>query len=120
MDFPKFTDLELFLLTGWIAYIIIRFVADSVKLRIYIDFKDMKFKVGKPLQSGLTQKFGKAFSKQDTPNTHIHHFVFGMVLMPVTFIALYWRLWYAPVLAGLVMALVFSEIKELILMNWGQ
>jgi hypothetical protein len=53
------------------------------------------------------------------PNTHVHHFVFGMALMPVTFIALYWRFWYGPVLAGVVMALVFSEIKELVLMNWS-
>jgi len=40
--------------------------------------------------------------------------------MPFTFIALYWRFWYGPILAGVVMALVFSEIKELILMDWGQ
>lgn len=120
MDFPRFTDLELFLLSGWISYILIRFVADSVKLRFYIDFKDMKFKVGKPSQSRMTSAMGKAFGKQSEPNTHIHHFVFGMILMPVTFIALYWRLWYGPVLVGLVMALIFSEIKELILMSWGQ
>ncbi len=121
MDFLRFTDLELFLLSGWISYIIIRFVADSVKLRFYIDLKDWKFKVGKPQpQSRIGSTIGRAFGKQSVPNTHIHHFVFGMILMPVTFIALYWRLWYGPVLVGLVMALIFSEIKELILMSWGQ
>lgn len=119
-DFPKFTDLELFLLSGWISYILIRFVADSVKLRLYIDFKDFKFKVGKPSQSRFRSTLGKAFGNQSVPDTHIHHFVFGMILMPVTFIALYWRLWYGPVLVGLVMALIFSEIKELILMSWGK
>ncbi len=120
MDFPRFTDLELFLLSGWISYIIIRFVADSVKLRFYIDLKDWKFKVGKPSQSSVPLGLGRAFGKQNVPNTHIHHFVFGMFFMPITFLALYWRLWYGPVLVGLVMALIFSEIKELILMNWGQ
>jgi len=43
-----------------------------------------------------------------------------MMLMPVSFIALYWRLWYGPLLAGIVMALVFSEIKEPVLINWSQ
>jgi len=40
--------------------------------------------------------------------------------MPLTFIALYWRLWYGPLLVGIVMALIFSEAKELIFMNWGR
>ena len=123
MNIPTFTDLELFLMTGWVSYILVRALADSVKLRLYIDFKDWKIKIGKPLQSQskVFGKFRNAFSGQkDVPNTHIHHFVFGMGLMPFTFIALYWRFWYGPVLAGVVMALVFSEIKELVLMNWGQ
>ncbi len=114
----------MFLLTGWVSYILIRTLADSVKLRLYVDFKDWKFKVGRPLQSPPKSVFGKASrafgGRKDVPNTHVHHFVFGMVLMPVTFIALYWRFWYGPVLAGVVMALVFSEIKELFLMNWSQ
>ena len=54
------------------------------------------------------------------PTTHAHHFIFGMILMPVTFIALYYRIWIGPVLVGIVMALIFSEAKELVLMNWGQ
>lgn len=63
---------------------------------------------------------GKMFGGKETvPASHIHHFVFGMILMPVTFLALYWRLWFGPVLVGIVMALIFSEIKELILMQWS-
>jgi len=123
VDFPTFTDLELFLMTGWVSYILIRGLADSVKLRLYVDFKDWKIKVGRPQQSPNTfvGKASRAFGgRKDVPNTHVHHFVFGMILMPLTFIALYWRIWYGPVLAGAVMALVFSEIKELVLMNWGQ
>jgi len=110
-------------MSGWVSYILIRTLADSVKLRLYLDFKDWKVKVGRP-QSQPKSVFGRAYhaigGQKDVPNTHIHHFVFGMCLMPFTFIALYWHFWYGPILAGLVMALVFSEIKELVLMNWSQ
>ena len=109
-------------MSGWVAYILIRLLADSVKLRLYIDFKDMKIKVAKPVAAGRMQRLSsKMFGgKENAPTTHVHHFVFGMLLMPVTFIALYWRIWFGPVLVGIVMALIFSEAKELILMNWGQ
>ncbi len=125
MDIPKFTDLELFLLSGWISYILIRGLADSVKLRLYIDFKHLRIRVGRPQHQflgGHVHGFADKALGRSTPasNIHIHHFVFGMILMPVTFIALYWRLWTGPVLVGIVMALVFSEIKELVLMNWSQ
>lgn len=123
MEIPQFSDLELFLMAGWISYILIRALADSVKLRLYVDFKDWKIKVGRPTQSNnsIIHKAARAFGAKDqVPNTHVHHFVFGMMLMPFSFIALYWRFWYGPVLAGIVMALVFSEIKELVLMNWSQ
>jgi hypothetical protein len=109
-------------MSGWVAYILIRLLADSVKLRLYIDFKDLKVKVGKPLATTRFQKLNaKIFGgKNSAPTTHIHHFVFGMFLMPFTFIALYWRIWYGPVLVGIVMALIFSEAKELMFMNWSQ
>ena len=124
MQIPTQTDEELFLLSGWVAYILIRLLADSVKLRIFIDFKDRKFKITRlPPTTAATDKVQqlntKMFGKTAAPTSHIHHFVFGMLLMPVTFIALYWRLWFGPVLVGIVMALIFSELKELILMNWG-
>ena len=120
LQIPNFTDLELFLMSGWAAYILIRLLADSVKLRLYVDFKDWKIKVGKPLVNNRLQRLSKRIFGGKEPTTHIHHFVFGMFLMPISFIALYWRLWYGPVLVGIVMALVFSEAKELLLMNWGR
>jgi len=90
MDIPTFTDLGLFLLSGWVSYIVIRLLADSVKLRLYIDFKDWKIKVGKPVATSRLQKLGVRIfgGKHDGPTSHIHHFVFGMLLMPITFIAL--------------------------------
>jgi hypothetical protein len=118
MDIPHFTDLELFLMSGWVAFILIRLLADSVKLRLYVDFKDFKVKVGKPTGNGVQRLSARMFGGTSAPTSHIHHFVFGMFLMPITFIALYWRLWYGPVLVGVVMALIFSEVKELLLMNW--
>jgi len=120
MQIPQFTDLELFLMSGWVSYILIRLLADTVKLRLYVDFKDWRIKVGKPLPTNWIQKLSTRMfgGKEDAPTTHVHHFIFGMFLMPITFIALYWRLWYGPVLVGLVMALIFSEVKELLLMSW--
>jgi hypothetical protein len=125
LEIPKFTDLEMFLLSGWVSYIIIRLAADSIKLRLYVDLKHLRVKVGRPPKQsiagtiqGLTDR---ALGRQKPgSNIHIHHFIFGMVLMPLTFIVLYWHFWFSPVLVGVVMALVFSEIKELVLMSWGQ
>lgn len=126
MDITRFTDLELFLLSGWISYIIIRFAADSIKFRLYIDFKTWRIKVGKPqpahsLVTSLLHLSDRVLGRpKPGSNIHIHHFTFGMALMPLTFIALYWRFWIGPTLAGVVMALIFSEIKELVLMSWRQ
>jgi hypothetical protein len=103
----------MFLLSGWVSYILIRLVADSIKLRLYIDFKSRRIRVGKPTPLHI-------FSLHKGSNIHIHHFVFGIIIMPATFIVLYWRFWYAPVLVGIVMALIGSEVKELILMNWAR
>ncbi len=114
MNIPRFTDLELFLMSGWISFIVIRGVADSIKLRLYVDFKDWKVKVGKPKRSF------RFLSPGGGSNIHIHHFVFGIILMPITFIALYWHFWEGPVLVGIVMALIGSEVKELVLMNWSK
>jgi len=79
MGFPEFTDLELFLMAGWVSYILMRALADSVKLRLYVDFKDWKIKVGRPSQSSnsVIRKVAKTFGPKDqNPNTHVHHFVF--------------------------------------------
>jgi hypothetical protein len=114
LEIPRFTDLELFLLSGWISYILIRAVADSIKLRLYIDFKNWKFRVGKPKRLLALPRFSR------NSNIHIHHFVFGIVMMPPTFVTLYWHVWLGPILTGIVMALIGSEVKELVLMSWGQ
>jgi hypothetical protein len=52
---------------------------------------------------------------------HVHHFIFGLALVPLTWVAD--RSEHdeiADVLAGVVTALVLSEIKELLLQNWSQ
>jgi hypothetical protein len=120
LDTYHFTDLELFLMSGWVAYILIRLLADSVKLRLYIDFKDFKVKVGGPAPDGMQKLSSKMFGgTANAPTSHVHHFIFGMFLMPITFIALYLDSWLGQVLVGIVMALIFSEVKELVLMNWA-
>jgi len=52
---------------------------------------------------------------------HLHHFLFGLALMPLAWIASESQEYeIADVLAGAVTALVLSEIKQLILQNWSQ
>lgn len=99
-------------MSGWVSYIIIRLLADSVKLRLYSK--------GGKITIGRQGKGSKKIPFADKSNIHIHHFMFGIIVMPITFVALYWRFWYGPILVGIVMALIGSEVKELLLMKWGQ
>jgi len=99
-------------MSGWVSYILIRLFADSIKLRLYS--KSGKITIGRQ-GKGLKQiHFG------DKSNIHIHHFTFGIIVMPLTFVALYLQFWYAPILVGNVIALIGSEVKGLVLMQWGQ
>jgi hypothetical protein len=51
---------------------------------------------------------------------HIHHFVLGLVLMPFTWLAFEEdRKPAAEILAGTIAGLFLSEIKQLILEQWG-
>jgi len=51
---------------------------------------------------------------------HIHHFVLGMFLMPITWLAFEdKRNADAELLAGAVVGLFLSELKQLILEEWG-
>jgi len=51
---------------------------------------------------------------------HIHHFVLGLVLMPITWLAFEEdRKPAAEVLAGAIAGLFLSEIKQLILEQWS-
>ena len=51
---------------------------------------------------------------------HIHHFVLGLILMPITWLAFEEdRRPAAEILAGTIAGLFLSEIKQLILEQWG-
>jgi hypothetical protein len=51
---------------------------------------------------------------------HIHHFVLGLILMPVTWLAFEEDSKpAAEILAGTIAGLFLSEIKQLILEEWG-
>ena len=85
--------LELFSISALIAYLATRFFADYLHMRLYVSH-------------------GKL---------HLHHFLLGLALMPLTWIASESEHdEITDVLAGAVTALVLSEIKELILQNWTQ
>ena len=84
---------ELFSISTLIAYLATRFLADYLRMRLYVSHGRI----------------------------HVHHFIFGLALVPLTWVAD--RSEHdeiADVLAGVVTALVLSEIKELLLQNWSQ
>jgi hypothetical protein len=85
--------LELFSISTLIAYLATRFFADYLHMRLYVSHGRL----------------------------HLHHFLFGLALMPLTWIASESEQYeIADVLAGAVTALVLSEIKQLVLQNWSQ
>ena len=93
----------MFLSTGWISYFLIRFFADILNVRLYIP-----------------SKVGTSVTKRVSADkkVHIHHFVFGMALMPVVMVALWFHYWLAPAFAGVQLALIGSETKELLYQHW--
>jgi len=91
---PRLTKhLELFAISTLLAYVATRFFADYVHMRLYVSHGRL----------------------------HLHHFLFGLALMPLTWVASESEQHeITDVLAGTVTALVLSEIKQLILQNWSQ
>lgn len=93
------------MVTGWVSYFIIRVIADDLKARLYVD------------PSGKVEISGP---QDDSHNLHLHHFIYGLALGPPVGVMLWYHYWPGPILAGIQVALVGSEIKELILMKWGR
>ena len=74
------------------SYVAARFFADLLHFRLYVTHERI----------------------------HIHHFVLGLVLMPITWLAFEEdRKPAAEVLAGMIAGLFLSEIKQLILEQWS-
>ncbi|HUK29302.1 MAG TPA: hypothetical protein VLV31_12830 [Candidatus Acidoferrales bacterium] len=81
-----------FALTAVASYGATRFFADFLHLRLYVTHQRI----------------------------HLHHFLLGLVLTPLTWIAFENdRKTEAELLAGAVTGLFLSEIKQLILEQWG-
>jgi len=85
----KYPKISIFWPSFAISYVIIRLFADFLKLRLYVK------------------------------KTHVHHFIFGLALMPFSWVIfsknddkLAWTL------SGFIAALIASEVKELILDEW--
>jgi len=74
------------------SYVAARFFADFLHFRLYVTHQRI----------------------------HIHHFLLGLFLMPITWLAFEDnRNTYAELLAGAVMGLFLSELKQLILEEWA-
>lgn len=50
---------------------------------------------------------------------HIHHFNYGLALLPFVLLALYYDFPYAPGMAGIMTSLIGTEAYNLITMRWG-
>jgi hypothetical protein len=91
--FRLMRHLELFSISTLIAYLATRFFADFLHMRLYVSHGRL----------------------------HLHHFLFGLALIPLTWIASESEQHeITDVLAGAVTALVLSEIKQLVLQDWSQ
>ena len=85
------TPAEVFWATAFLSILLIRLLADYVKLRLHVR------------------------------GVHIHHFVWGIVCAFGAIAALYKDLVYPGVfLAGCAASLIASEAKELVLQRWGR
>lgn len=81
-----------FAISTLVSYVAARFFADFLHLRLFV--------------------------RHD--RIHVHHFVLGLVLMPITWLAFEEnRNTEAEVLAGAVLGLFLSELKQLVLEEWG-
>jgi hypothetical protein len=61
-----------------------------------------------------------AYIYQARNRLHVHHFFFGIILMPVTWgLFLYVGVDSGMILAGFVYALFISELKQLLTQKWG-
>jgi len=81
-----------FSISTLVSYVAARFFADLLHFRLYVTHERI----------------------------HIHHFVLGLVLMPITWLAFEdKRNAEAEVLAGAVLGLFLSELKQLVLEEWG-
>ena len=85
------TPAEIFWATAFLATLLTRLLADYVKVRLHVK------------------------------GVHVHHFVWGIVATFAAIGALYWNQIYVGVFAaGIGVALIASEAKELVLQKWGR
>jgi len=88
----KTPSLLRFAISTLTSYVAARFFADFLHFRLYVTHERI----------------------------HIHHFVLGLVLMPITWLAFEEdRKPEAELLAGAIAGLFLSEIKQLILEDWS-
>ena len=89
---PPNASLLRFSISTLASYVAARFFADLLHFRLYVTHERI----------------------------HIHHFVLGLVLMPITWLAFEdKRNAEAELLAGAVLGLFLSELKQLVLEEWG-
>ena len=105
------TPTEIFWATAFLSSLLIRLLADYVKIRLHItrDKRIRVFFLGKRVRVG---------------GVHIHHFVWGIVSAFIAIAVLYHGnhqlIQFGMFCAGLAASLIASEAKELVLQKWGR
>lgn len=107
--------LTVFFASAFISSLIIRFLADYVKIRLYIQKRKKKYR---PKILIIHDVLGKSIRIR---GIHIHHFVWGILALIVAFALAYKDVQpYDMAVVGLAVALIMSEFKEIILQGWGK
>jgi hypothetical protein len=105
------TPAELFWATAFLSSLLIRLLADYVKIRLHItrDKRIRIFFLSKRVRVG---------------GVHIHHFVWGIISAFIAIAVLYHGnhhlIEFGMFCAGLAASLIASEAKELLLQKWGR
>jgi len=102
--------ITLFFATAFVSSLVVRLFADYIKIRFYMQRRKGRYKPTFLLLKGYTRIRG----------VHIHHFLWGILLFVLAFAMLYEHIQPCDMaLAGVAVALIASESKELVLQKWG-
>jgi len=106
---------EIFWATAFLSSLLIRLLADYVKIRLYVR-RDRSL-LGPSIITVARR------GRKD-PGVHVHHFVWGIVSAFIAIAILYHGnhqlIEVGMFSAGLAAALIASEAKELVLQKWGR
>jgi len=103
-------------ITFWADLIFAKWIKFRFHLAMNSKKKDGRFRF---IFNSLRNKKWKRRIKR-IKGLHIHHFNFGLAMLPLILLGLYYDQMWAPGLAGISTSLIGTEGYELVTMRWGQ